>query len=415
MTPNTQTASAVTHAAPAGGANGAGIPASPEDARVALARLLASEEAAPATETEADSMSSTTEDPEAASPPTAEAAPGEENLESEETPNAEAEENTEAEAETENGSATEGGETQDAELQQALAGLSPTERQSALELVKSLQPGELPRIAKLVAQRHQAEQTIEAQARKIEELESGRSDAAPRASGGLPASVAKLKTVNDVEARLEKAHAAADAIQDFLDANPGGPDTEYEVGDKRVTRAQLIESRKTWREELKALPMRAQQLQQQGRFTQAQAQARKDFARDFPTLADPENAEAKAIRTKLQEMPFLAQAFVSPDYAAAVWIRGERAMQEDLAKRKGTNGANGAKGNGNGGGKPALTLPPRKQTPGGIPIGKPHPPAGGATRVDTTATAKAALEAHKEKGSRDTLAAVIEAGNFNNG
>lgn len=357
--------------------------------------MLAQDAPETPTATESASTEAAQASPETeAAPPAAEDA-GQTTLPADEQPQPEGE--TEGDGGSEDGVLS--NKTDNAELAQAIAGLSPTERKSALELVKALQPGEIPRIAKLVSQRHAAEQTIEAQQRQIEELqarvETGSAAATPEAA--MPSTVAALKTVADVEARRQLAEANAEALQDFLDANPGDAGTSYTIDGREVTRQELIEKRKVWREELKALPRKAAQLQTHAQLNQARTAARAQLAADFPEFNDPENPDVK-VAAQLVKGPKFADE-VNADYLALAMARGHRELQAELAARKA--GKNGS----------AFTKPAARQVaPGKVPPGKPHAPSGGAPAAVRGAGVKAALETHGKNGSRNSLAEVIRAG-----
>jgi len=315
-------------------------------------------------------------------------------------------------------------ESDNAELTQALAGLSPTERQKALELVKALPPGEIPRIAKLVSKVHTAEQTIEAQAKRIEELET-KGETPPTATGAspLPTNVAKLKSLAEVNSRLDVVEGNANALQDFLDANPGDKNTVYDLtsgeavqaepdGKRFATRQQIVDQKAALRAEAKALPKRAQEITRQAQFNQAKTEARAKIVADFPYLSDPENPDTKAAQQLLKSDPVL-NSYAHGDYLALALARGHRELQAEAAARKGNgHGKINGNGNGNGNGKTPFGTPATgaSQLRGKVPLGKPHAPAGVAPpRAADGANVKTALEAHGKNGSRSSLAEVISA------
>lgn len=372
--------------ATSGGQNGAGQQ-SPMDV---LAQMVSQREPPAAASDESSQPGSAGDPPEDPAAPVQQDEPGQDNLPPEQQPEATGDEPG-AEGEPENDVS---GAAVEPELAAALQGLSPTERRSALELAKTLQPGEIPRIAKLVAQKHQADSTIETLQKQNEELQAqlesggGTTAATPHA---LPETVTKLRTVEAVNGELSRVGGEIEALTDFLDENPGDSSTVYDIGGKQLTRKQLIDLRAEKRGLTKALSTRATEITSQGQFAAAQQRNRSAFVEAFPWMKDTEHAETKAITEFVAKNPWV-KSFPDPELTAAKLLRGERALKQEFDARKG--------------GKTAATA--RVVTPGKVPVGKPHAAANGvAGRITPEASTRSAMEAHGKTGSRSSFAAVL--------
>lgn len=280
------------------------------------------------------------------------------------------------------------------QVEQALEGMDDDAKGHLIELADFVKHGGS---LKDLKQGHKLLQRItELERSHAEELENVRASAAsaPATTGNFPKSVAALKTVQDVRDRHEQVNGYVDYITDLLDANPGGPDTVVaEEGGKQYTRQELITRRSELRTEARQLPQRAQQIQGDAQRQAAQVKATSEFRSDFPWSGDANHAETKAIRQKLKDNPFLNHMFISPEYAAAVWMRGEKAMQQELAARKKSPGAR-----------------PAAKPVGKVPLGKPHAPSAGAAGRPAAAasTATSAMTRLKKEHSADALADVMQ-------
>jgi hypothetical protein len=227
-----------------------------------------------------------------------------------------------------------------------------------------------------------------------------------------------LKTVQEVKARLDTVQAHAESLTDFLDANTGDRNTVYDAesgetvnteadGKRFFTRTQLIARRAELRAEARALPERGRELLQHAQFTQAQAVAKKQVLADFPWLGDPEHPETKQVAATLAQVPQLNQT-QTPEYWAAVYTRGLKSMNDELAARKGTgNGHSNGNGKsvfGNAGQRPASKVPVRQvaATPGG---------GGAPSAAPDRVKLQGALDRNRKEGSLSSLAEVITAGN----
>lgn len=378
--------------APSGGQNGGGTPQEAADPRAVLRAMVAQREDAPAPETNSSQPAAAEATPEDSTEQvTTEENAGETDLTSPET--AESQDETPAENEVESGDeASDDSESENAAAPQEWQRLSETERKSALELAKQLKPGEIPRIAKLVAQKHQAEQTIESLHQQLEELQAKASEAPAAASNAtpLPETVAKLKTVQEVQGRLEKVQADVDALTDFLDARPGDLDTEYQVGEQTFTRQQLIDRRAALRAEAKALPKRGEQIAQAIQFDAARKEASRKTLTEFPQLSDPDHPDTKVAR-QLLKLPQFANE-VNGEYLALAFAVGDRQLKEDAAKRKG------------GAAKPVATKPK-----GSVPLGKPHSANGSSGTKAAGQTIAAAMKRVQTEKSRDSFANLLAA------
>lgn len=395
------TGSTPSPAATPGGANvervtGA-LPSAATDPRAVLAAMeeQRSAPAAPEPKTVAPS-SAHQDDPENPTPPVETDEPGQETLPPAETPT---EEETSAEADD----SQIPNDSPAAEIEAAMDGLDESQRSQLLDMLKDVKEGkanwgDLKRGHKLIGQYAEQLNELKEQIAQLTADKEVEATVTPTATNApLPAKLASLKTLEQVQERMDLAVGHAEALQDFLDENPGDANTVYTIGDQELTRKQLIERKQSWRAEAKALPKRYQEIQGQQQFTQAQAEARKQSFTDFPWLKDPEHPEAKTIAQTLKDVPSLKNT-LTPEYWAAVYQRGMKAMQAELAARK-NGGAHG------------VTRPTTRPT-GKVPLGKPH--SGGANGAARPAAATvtggpAALARVKNEGSADSFAALLEA------
>ena len=349
-----------------GGQNGAGS----QDPREVLAAMLTQRDAPAQPVTETSPPDSAEESPEEPPAPTQAEEPGQElSTSEEETPVAEPETQAAGEAENEN---------------EPNAGADDK--------------GWQKRVDKLTAQKYAALEAAEAAKAEVErlkaEVEEARGDR-PAAIGDrtLPETVTKLKTPAEVQARLQAVDQQLDALQDFLDANPGDAATVHQLGDKEMTRQDLLNWRATLRSEAKALPQRGQELAAAAQFSQKQQQLRSKFAEEFTWFTDKEAPQTKAIAERLKTNPFLKQ-FASPEYAAHLWNLGEKAIQSERAAR--TKGA-----------KP-LTMTPPKPVNGKVPPGKPHA-ANGSAGSRGAGDVKSIVSRHAQERSTDSFTALLSA------
>lgn len=349
-----------------GGQNGAGS----QDPREVLAAMLTQRDAPAQPVTETSPPDSAEESPEEPPAPTQAEEPGQElSTSEEETPVAEPETQAAGEAENEN---------------EPNAG--------------SDDKGWQKRVDKLTAQKYAALEAAEAAKAEVERLkaetEQLRAEAGSQTSDrALPETVTKLKTPAEVQARLQAVDQQLDALQDFLDANPGDAATVHQLGDKEMTRQDLLNWRAQLRSEAKALPQRGQELAAAAQFSQKQQQLRSKFAEEFTWFTDKEAPQTKAIAERLKTNPFLKQ-FASPEYAAHLWNLGEKAIQSERAAR--TKGA-----------KP-LTMTPPKPVAGKVPPGKPHA-ANGSAGSRGTGDVKSIVSRHAQERSTDSFTALLSA------
>lgn len=281
-----------------------------------------------------------------------------------------------------------------ADLTAALADL-PKEQADAL--VAMAKTGELPRIAKLVAQLHQHDATIEEQQRKIEELEAAQSNPPATTSSGetaLPEPVAKLKTLSEVKQTQRTAQKTLDYIENLFEEQPynGDPESkQYTVGQQTFSRRELLAEKRAAQATLRSLPERAEQIQQQTRFEAERTQARAAFTEAFTWAKDPQSNQSKEIAACLKANPWM-KTFVNPDWIAAQMLYGYKPLMQQLEARK----------SGNGNGKPANGTP-RIVTPR-VPLNqRGMKPAAPAEAV------KSALESARTNGTRESFAALLDA------
>ena len=293
-------------------------------------------------------------------------------------------------------------QTGDAELDAALNDLTPAMRKHVVEVSKLLgdtvKPGELPRIGQLLSERHQLAETVATLTRErdeaLQKAEAGGTPASATGTVALPENVAKLKSIGEVRARAVTARDSIRAIEDFLEENPEGG----EVGGRTYSKKEMVQLKRQWQDELEALPQRQEQLQQTERFTQAQAQTRRQVLADYPWLNDPQHPVTSKIADAIKAVPLL-KTTVAPEYWAAVLIRGKQAMDAELAQRK-------TKGNG---GSPAVT--PGVKPVGKVPARNPHAGGGGATAQPGKAMDRfrSALPKKGEKVTDDVMEAALSA------
>lgn len=140
-------------------------------------------------------------------------------------------------------------------------------------------------------------------------------------------SLQSLKTVADVERRQRQ----LETVMDWCEDNPEGGTyngQEFSQDDVRVARAAA-------RTELRQMPQRRQQLEQQADFGRKQQAAKAQARKLFPHLSDADNSETQAVSALLESQPWLKNTFESPEIAALTWLRGQAAIKAELAKRNG--------------------------------------------------------------------------------
>lgn len=367
--------------APTGGPNGAGATAEP-DAQSRLLEMLGKMDEPAADPTQNPTPSQPESEPETPQQPADDGEPGQNDLPPEEQPQGEDEVPPEGELKDDLSQP-------EKELAEKFQKLNPDAKAKLLDMVNSIEKGETS-IGELKRGHKLTSQIAELQ-RQIEELKTEAETAATRTGDtSQPPGVAKLKTVQEVDARLDAATDAVRAIEDFLEEHPEGG----EIKGKEFTRRQLIERKRELQDEIRQLPKRAQQIQQQTQMAQTQAQARSGFAKDYPWVDDPEHPSTIAVQNRLKTNPWLKN-FASPEYVAHVWNLGEKAAQVEAAARKG-GGKNG-------------TVPTTPTKPK-VPSGKPHAPSSASLpRSNPKADVGAALNRARKEGSQSSLAALIDA------
>jgi hypothetical protein len=273
----------------------------------------------------------------------------------------------------------------DNELTTALAGLNEDAKKHLIEVAQAIAKGEtsIGQVKRQLKLGRQENEELAQLREKVKELEA--QPPAITTHAALPPTVAKLKTVEEVEQRQELAETSVRAIEDFLEENPQGG----AIGDKEFTRAELIQRKRAFQDELKALPKYAQALQQQAQFRHVQSENRKQVLADFPVLNDPENPDTKTAREFLKN-PLVAN-HPTPEYVALALARGHRELQTELAARKTGKVAAAL--------KPG-TRPPAATKPGTVPAGKPHAASSAPARSQpASAPVKELLGQVKDKGS----------------
>jgi len=264
------------------------------------------------------------------------------------------------------------------------------------------------RIDDLTAEKYRLRDENEALKSKLTEAEkSAGAEIRGPSPQPLPENVSKLRTVIEVEARQGQLETLVDALQDFLDANPGDAETVYDAqtqqpvsmeadGRRYLSRSQIITERGHARAELKALPKRALQITQTEQLRTAQAQLQTSLAEKFPHLKNPDHAETQMFQAAMH-MPEIANHPAGPMIAYKL-ARGHAIVEAELAKA-------------NGNGKPLFGTPPRTvaPAPGKVPVRQPSPSGGGAAPTPAAGRAKMddALTRNRKEGSPASLAALI--------
>jgi hypothetical protein len=276
----------------------------------------------------------------------------------------------------------------DAEFTERLKGLNADARKHLLELSEALANnetsiGQLKRNLKL--DRRENEEL----ARLRDEVEQLRAETAAAPTTQTPEGFAKFKTVEQVEKRLNEVRDYSDAIQDFLDANPGGPDATYNMDGKEVTRSQLIARRAELRKELQQLPRHAETIKHQAQLQQQRQQVTAQIRKDFPYLNDADHADTVMVRQLVRDPKF--SDVPNAEFIALAIVKGAKVLE---AERKA-----GIK-------KPATTAAAVR---GKVPLGKPHTSAGPSAppRTSPQGNPKAALERVRKEGSETALAALM--------
>lgn len=279
-----------------------------------------------------------------------------------------------------------------AELTEALAGLNADAKKHLAEMARAIASGDTS-IGQLkrghkIAEEFKAQ--IEELNAKIEDLSAERGAGSATTNAitpkNLPPEIAKLKTIEEVEQAAEKAKAAVRFLEDFLDENPNGG----EIGGQSYTRQEIKAKKRAWQDDLEALPKQAHALIRNHEFQTRMNAARSDMETDYPWLKQADHVETKAVKTLVKVAPWQTAL---PEYSAAVWNRGHKSLQDELAQRK------------SGGKPPGASARPQ----GKAPLGKPHTTQAAAPKGSERASANSALIGVMEKGDKTSLAALIAA------
>lgn len=295
------------------------------------------------------------------------------------------------------GSATETDLSQPEPAGDDLAGLDADTKARVLEIAKALKagdlkPGELPKIAKLVGQKHeqteQLTQKIETLEKQIEELRQAPPVASETATP-LPIhpKVAALKN----EAEIERKEAElTNLIRDCEDFPDGVPADRTPNG-REISAEQVKQTKRDAEDQLKALPKQQRVLQQRAQLQQAQRAHREQVLKDFPVLNDPQNPTTQLAR-KLMADPQIARQ-PNADYLALALATGHQALEAEKAKRN----------------QPAATpaVRPVVRRPAAS-NGSGAPPRPAATNGASVSAAKERIGKERSVGA---LAALVEAGN----
>lgn len=306
--------------------------------------------------------SSATDDP---PPDAAPPQPGTDGEPTEETPA------TEGEPQGEPGGADENvlSKTGDAELDAALAALSPEMQQHVADMqtelarqvaTGTLKPGQIPRFTELLRERHEMAQALSESNRErdaaLQKAESAPAANAPGAA--LPEEVAALKTQGEIKARTILARDSVRALESWLRRNPSGG----EINGRTVSLEEAEQKLAGWQTELDALPERSAQLQAHAAQQEQRTEISRIARQNHPWLADADHAETKAVREFLKRNPNV------DELTAAALVRGFKSLNAEVVARNGKNG--------HGTPKPLAQKPQGK-----VPLGKPGAGTPGAARV----------------------------------
>lgn len=259
-----------------------------------------------------------------------------------------------------------------------------------------LPKGVQQRIDKLTAQKYAALEAAEQAKAEAERLKQELEDAQLRGQAGkgetvVPEPVAKLKTVAEVEAEMERVNGDIDSLTDFLDRHPGEPDAEFSVGNQTFTRQQLIDRRAELRTVARALPKQARAITEAAQFKAAREAEHRKLVTEFPEWNDEKHPDVKTARQLLRLPQF--QREPNGEYLALAIATGDRVLKEKLAARSG---------------KGAQVL---KKPVGKVAPAKPHAAAGVAATPASSGKVnlKAVLERHQKDKSKDSFAALLSA------
>lgn len=178
------------------------------------------------------------------------------------------------------------------------------------------------RINKITAQRKEAEEKIAALEAKLQEVSDE------------PQKVATVETITDVKAleKLEQdALDAEDQVDAILDEEPeynSDGDAYWKVGDKELSKSDLINIRKNARQTLRAIPKRKNFVAEQSKANEA--------VDSLPFFSDPEDPYYELAQATLKQPIYTELASKIPDAKAAValMVRGKMAIDAEQAEAK---------------------------------------------------------------------------------
>lgn len=278
-----------------------------------------------------------------------------------------------------------------------LGSLNEDGRKSLIELAKFVQEGgslgDLKRGHKLL--REVAELREDFEKRKAE-FAAKQNEAAPAAMAApqvLPQNVAAMTSLQ----QLEAAEAETQTAYDWCDDNPQGG----EFQGKEYSADQVTRAKQALRTELRAIPLRRKQIEQQHATVAAQRQSRQMLEQRLPQYFTPDNPMWKKA-TELIRSESVLSNHPNRDYIALALIRGDAELTKEAASAaRPANGLSPA--------KPAMAAAPAART-GKAPLGKPHTANGSApARSNGSISIAAAREALNKDGSRDSFANFLNA------
>lgn len=283
--------------------------------------------------------------------------------------------------------------TENADLTEALKGLNADAQKHLIEMAQAVASGEanigqLKRGHKIAEEFRAQIDELKAQ---VEDLSQRGTRSAERGTNSsLPPEIARLNTLAEVEEKMTQAKAAVRFLEDFLDDNPNGG----EINGQTYSRQEIKAKKRAWQDDLEQLPRQAVVLQQRQQAQVQRSSARLELERDYPWFKETTHPDVKAVKDTLKANPWMND-FPSPEYVAALWNRGQKAMVDELTARKT--------------GKPAATTAP-KPPAGKVPLGKPHATTAAVpAKTGGDASARSALSGVMEKGDRASLAKFLAA------
>jgi hypothetical protein len=190
------------------------------------------------------------------------------------------------------------------------------------------------------------------------------------------------------EAALEEIVSDANKFLRWARRNPDGGIWDGKELDRDALNNR-IDLAETARDEW--VPKRAKEIARNNQFMAFQQQQIQSARNDYPWLKDPENAETAAARNLLRDVPMLNQTD-SPEYWAAVMVKGQKAMVADKEARL----------------KPAATPAQPAAVPRARPVSSPATAAPKASIAKQVTEARQLLGKDRSRNAFANLISVID-------